>query len=498
MRGLLPAGLAILIAAAAAAENASQPAAAPAAALSLAGTAAAAAAAAATTSQAAARDARQGPESVGANSGWIPLGRLFGGVPFVSGDGGDGVAVRRTSLEDVLGSLERSFGGARSHVMHLPSYLDDVLADVMEGGLSSALSARNVEFSFSPDRSRLMAKINMPAAGSGGGGGTGDAARRKLHISVVAGGARLRVKVETLSSASEMVFEHVVQLPVRVAQDGIETVANTDGSATATLRIVGELPEEGGGGGGERMRIIPMSGSALSKMLFGGGRGGASRGGDAAGFEDDEAGEDIVQTLPSAADVGACRSKYAGTEYRLLARHCVCKTSPTEESRALCFASVLSSAVKIARRLDRTDEATDAKHAAMECANHAAGHAQCLQAVATKFLDYIYGDVDAGERRQLSDRIRAAIESEDDGPSERPRSSLRAMLAVLALALVAMCCMLSGLRRAGRRLLAGDARRHGGTHGQMSSVLSQRAASVSGDERKRHPPPPRVEAGKLQ
>lgn len=400
----------------------------------------------------------------------IPLGSLFGGLsPLRISGGGSGGAPPR--LHELLGSLERSFGGVGGQVMHIPSVLDDVLRDVMDGSAAGAFSGRNVDYSYSADRARLVARINLPPLRASAHGGPAQMQRRILHITVVAGGARLRVKVETLSLVSDTVFEHVLQLPVRVAQDGIETVANPDGSATVSLKIVGELSRDHrvGADGGMKLGAGSPSRHSLASMFFGD----PESGNDG----DDDGNDDVVQTLPSAADVAACRKKYSGTEYRLQARHCVCKTSPTADSRALCFAAVVSSAVKIARRLGKHDEATAAKHAAMECANHGRGHSECLEGIATKFLNFLYGDVDHGEQRLLSERLKTAIESEDDGPADRPRSSLWTLLVVIGVVAAALCCLGSGLFKVGRQLLSSSSRNIGGAHGQMSSVLSQRAAN---------------------
>lgn len=194
----------------------------------------------------------------------------------------------------------------------------------------------------------------------------------------------------------------------------------------------------------------------------------------------DEEATDVVQTLPSAADVDMCSRKYAGPELRLHARHCVCGTSPTADGRAVCFAGVLSSAIKLARRVGKGDKATEYKHAAIECAGHAAGQAQCLQRLSKAMLFSIYGDVDNGKAKELPERIRTAIESEDDGDFEERRSPIVSIAVLLAGFCLVPCLALGMLYVMWRRLAgAAAAGSTNGTHNGLSSVLSQRPATVS-------------------
>lgn len=417
---------------------------------------------------------------------WVPLGHFLGGIPMRLGGGGlpirrrvaDGEGALPPSLEDFLSSLESGLGGARQHVMHLPSVFNEVLDEVMSDGLAGVLGSKNVEFSFRENRKTLVVKLNMPAAhGSRGGADPAETSRRMIHMSVIGGGARLRVKVETLSAGAEMIFEHTIQLPVLVTQEGIETVANPDGSATALLKVVGELPDDGING--ESRMSVPGSPRSLHDLLFGA-AGGAAAAVDAMGVGDENA-TDVIQALPSAADVDACRRKYAGPELRLHSRHCVCRTSPTSDGRAVCFAGVLSSAINIARRIGKGDKASEYKHAAIECAGHAAGQAPCLERLSKALLDTIYGDVENGEAKELPDRIRTAIESEDEGGSDERRSPL-VSIAVLLLGFCLIPCLALTMLFAMWRRFAGTVAvesQASGSRNGLSSVLSQRPATTA-------------------
>lgn len=411
---------------------------------------------------------------------WSSIGEMLGDIPRHMG-GGDlppwldsahGGPALPPGLEEMLASLESGLGGARHHVMHLPAVFNTVLGEIMNEGLAGALGPKNVEFSFRDERKVLVVKLNMPAAH----GGQGDTARvqmsrRMIHMAVVGGGSRLRVRVETLNLGADMIFEHTIQLPVLVTQEGIETVANPDGSATAMLKVIGELPEVGGDDGSHPSP--PGHRLPFQEFLFGQqyGRAGLAE----VSNDGDQNGTAVSQTLPSAADVQACRLKYPGREYKLNARHCVCRASPTADGRAVCFAGVLSSAINIARRVGKGSKASEYKHGAIECAGHADGHSHCLERLCTGLLKVIYGDIDHGHVRKLSDRIRTAIESEDVLESEeRPSPSVTITVLLVGFVLIP-CLALTMLYFLWRRLAtngAGGSTK--GSHNGLSSVLSQR------------------------
>lgn len=426
--------------------------------------------------------------------GFVPLSQLFRGLGIGSnqGDENSGGADSSSGSEGAaeVANMLSHFGVpgmAGRHVFRLPSVFDEMLSDVMSGSFGSP----NAEFGRSSDGKQLIAKLNIPSQHRHGGESPAERSRRQLHIAVVGDGSQMRCKIESLSGHNAMVFEHLIRLPVRVTQDGIETVANPDGTVTVKLTIIGEInpPNTGpdqmeadGRGQGDLMQLggsrrpeglLGLPGRPLlAKLLFGGN--------PLPNLDSEREAEvkDSVETLPSELDVSRCREKYPEMSQRLFAQNCVCRTSPTESGRAVCFASVLSSAVRVGRRLGKMDESTDAKHAAIACAEKDTGRAECLEAVTTKFLEFAFGGSSgtaADHNISEADQIRAAIESEDDGPSTRQRTSLGMLLLVFGCMLGCLLFFAVGILQAARKLIANGS----GSANGMSSILSQRSSSTT-------------------
>jgi hypothetical protein len=376
-------------------------------------------------------------------------------------------------------------GNIEDHVMHMPA----LFGESLESGARAMSSA---SFNYTEDRKVLLVRFQIPAANI-----AGSKVQRNIRAAVIGNGGHLRVKIRTYTESQSVGVERVLSLPVRVTQEGVETTSGDDGSIIIKLKIIGEkdnaLDKEEVRMGDQQDGSLP--GMLFSKLFLGGRHsaneyfpdGGMGRGnlGVESNQGDEQNTSDITDSVRNNPEVIACRRRYLGNGYRLLARQCICNAKTSDESRSLCYGSLLSSALRIARRLNMDDFATDAKHTAIDCAYQEAKSA-CLEAVTTKALRAVYGDVAAGEKRELPDRIREAIESEDNGPSVRPTTGSLAATVVTVIVVLVLTCFLCALGvfkfwrlLIGSRVVATNGIgpvRPRSPEGQLSGVLSQMAA----------------------
>jgi hypothetical protein len=382
----------------------------------------------------------------------LPLSSLFGNNS------------PRRSLADLFNSLS-GISQVSGHVVHLPPAIEGILEQMVSSG---AMRRSLVQFSYADtNRTRLLAKISVPSAGDGG-------ADRKIHIAVAGSGGHMRVRVETKAVASMATsFEHVIPLPVLVSPAGIETTAEVDGTVTVSLAIIAEKPSLN--------RLLGLNYVPLSQLLFG----------DKAELTDEDgaavaqrADDDAVYAVPSAKQIEECVSKYASTEHRLLAKQCVCMASREENTRSLCFASLLSSAINVARRVSKDSFATDAKHQAIDCADHKEGKARCLEDLTSNVLLALHGSIEraVGAKKELKDQLRQALEMDDEGPSQ-PKGltmSVRTLMIIVVVVLLVLALLGVGIFKAILRIGASSRRSGGRPQHRLSSVLSQ-LGSTSGD-----------------
>jgi hypothetical protein len=383
--------------------------------------------------------------------------------PFDAPLGGRG---RQQAMRALFHSLSGMSPGT-AHVVHLPPALEGMIEGMIEGMLSGGLDLRRrslVEFTYADtNKSRLLAKVALPSAGNG-------SAERKIRIQITGSGGHMRVRVIN----SRQMFEHVIPLPLLVSPDGIEASAEVDGSVTVSLKVLSEKSS---------LNHVPrMNDVSLSRLLFGENvdsmDSAPTVAAEAAGNE--HADSEIVHELPSTSQVKACVEKYAGTEYRLLAKQCLCMASRDEDSRLACFASLLSSAIRIARRVSRDGFATDAKHQAIDCADHVPGKAICLETLTSNVLLTLYGNVtNEGEPLKVEDRLLKAFESEDDGASEPVGLTvsvwtlLCVVLIVVFVLVLLMVCLMKAF------FSSQSTSRPDGGHHKLSSILSQFSSAVA-------------------
>lgn len=387
------------------------------------------------------------------------------------------------SVPDIMSNLLGGFGSIDDHVLRVPSLLQNIMSDIR--------SSRNVQFSFSEGRKTLIARIRIPSAQSDDN--ADEKTQRNVRVAVLGNGGHLRLGIETITDNRRTLFQHVFPLPVLVSRDEISTVPNADGSVSVSLRVTGEKRSLANTVGDSADNVAAMPDSpSWAHFLFGRhfwpnsnfelnaldddvsqGMGSA---------ENDSGG--VMMGLPRKSDFERCRSKFNGSENRLQVRECVCQLLQNEDSKSLCYASLLSSVVQIARRLNKDDLATSAKHSALDCADHSQGKAACLQEVTKGLLADIYGNMRDEGTNNLSERLRAAIESEDDGPSysEGRGSFMVSVVLTLGLVVIALFCWFAkcrGLRRIAHAGSSPSSRSSNDSHSHLTSVLSQLSGNVA-------------------
>lgn len=359
------------------------------------------------------------------------------------------------ALRGILGEMEES-------ALTLPRVMDGMLEsalsslDQVSGGFLSGYATSHVEFAHSDDGTKLVVRVHMPQ----GKGEDGKSAPRTLHVSVV-GQSHLRITMEITSGNFRSKAAHTVALPARVSKDGIDISPQSDGSVHISLNVLKDKDGEQ-----EGLNVLGNRREADADGLFG-----MPRSMFPALFERlagtvDEGGQERTQEVPSSEIIESCNRDHLNQH--LLAKKCICDGTGDGESRAVCFGSLISKSVSMARRLGLNDIATSTKHVAIECASGREDKVACLEKVSTDIIKYIYERKEPGSN--LTDRIRQAIESEDDGPSQFEASSslyvAKVVLVVLFLMLVfwigAICVY----------------RRNGGVGGSidsqyLSSILSQ-------------------------
>lgn len=349
--------------------------------------------------------------------------------------------------------------------------MDDMLGSAISsldraaGGLFSSLTPIKLDFAQSDDNTRLIARLHLPDITDSD---SNKAAPRKIHATVL-GRSHLRITVDTETSGFTSSSTQTVALPAKVSPDDVDISAKTDDTVHISLRIL--KPEELQKGtdtqSDSQDNSAPRIGFPLSGRFF------------PPLFEralSDAAGAlDFAREIPSEIGIERCREKY-GNE-KLFVSKCLCDATSELESRALCYGNLISKAVSMARRLGMDDFATSMKHTAIECANGLDHKVLCLEGVARNVVESLrHGRESKDQESDLTDRIRQAIESEDDGPSVF-RSSYGMMLwriVVMAMFLLVLLAVLV-LVLARRRSLSTSAL---GTISRLTSVMSQYSGNL--------------------
>lgn len=338
--------------------------------------------------------------------------------------------------------------------------------DRASGGFLSGLTATKVEYAESEDKTHLIVRVHMPE-------GADDDARsapRNLSATVI-GQAHLRLATTTSSGPFVSKSTHTVMLPRRVSQEGMEINAKPDGSVHISLPILKD--DQGATENTELSHLrreasddgflhLPFRG-ALIPALF-------------AHMADAPRDEDEARLqVPSEQGIDSCREKHR--DERLLVNKCICDVTPDPESKAVCYGSLISKSVSMARRMSMDEFATSAKHTAIECASGREDKGTCLEKVARNILESLYRQKDSNS--DLTSRIREAIESEDDGPSHFESTSGLEILASMVKAFLGVVLVLAAFGSVILYLYRRDTPRGmamGSVH-RLSSVLAQGSGS---------------------
>lgn len=274
--------------------------------------------------------------------------------------------------------------------------------DSFAGGALSNLAGPNIEYGQSDDGTKLIARLRLPEPPGG------EKASRKLHVAVD-GKTHLRVGIETQSDVLTTKSSHTVSLPAAVQKEPIEINSNPDGSVRIGLTLL--KGDDGASLTDSTSEESDLSSIFHRPMMI-------PFPGDAVGSSENDSDEarEFVRDLPSAADMDKCRRQFPNENLRV--KHCSCGVTPSSESQAMCYGSLISKLVSLARRIELSDEATIAKHTAIDCLKDGAKQVACLERVSADILASIYHRKVPRGSSDISARIRNAIEADDDGPSE--------------------------------------------------------------------------------
>lgn len=366
-------------------------------------------------------------------------------------------------------SIRTIVEGLHESTMNLPKMMDEMLESaLLAGGLFK--NDLQVEFALSEDRSSCVVRLYLPVNSLNG---VDRSAPRQVFVSVI-GKQHLRLKINTTMDGISSEVTKTVHLPVKVSKDDVDISSKPDGSVHVTLRILKDEGDETAAVA-DRQESFQSQSDADSLFgrlltLFG------------PSLPDAPAeSKDVVREVPSSDAIAKCKEKFQ--HEKLLISKCMCDTTADLDSRAVCYGSLISKSVSMARKMGMDEFATSAKHLAIECADGTQDKAKCLEGVAYDILESLYHRKGSGDRyKDLSDRIRLAIESEDDGPSKFQSSPGLAFinaifLSALIFGLFGTVFTFMRRRRRGTGNTAGDKR-------QLSSVMTQRARaadrSVSG------------------
>eukprot|EP00177_Eucheuma_denticulatum_P008793 GFKZ01015973.1.p1 GENE.GFKZ01015973.1~~GFKZ01015973.1.p1 ORF type:complete len:415 (-),score=59.18 GFKZ01015973.1:911-2155(-) len=367
-------------------------------------------------------------------------------------------------------SLRDIFGGIEESALNLPRVMDGMIESALSsfdraaGGLLAGLSDTKIEFGNSDDGSHLVVRLHMPDPEKTQS--DSPSVKRRVHAAVL-GLSHLRIKIEAHADGFTSSSTQTIALPAKVSADDIDISSKADGTVHISLRIL--TKEEADKETFDQQQVQDDSPSLITFPI-------AGRFFPALFARDDDAGPpaDLVQEIPSSDGIENCKGQHHNE--RLLISKCLCDALEGTDSRAVCYGNLISKSVSMARRLGRDDFATSVKHHAIECANGVENKVECLNGVAKHITEYLYTQRGSKDREDdLTDRIRQAIESEDDGPSNFQSSTgtLIGKLVFLSLILFVLFWMIVLLTS--RRQLFGS----GGVSpfSRLSSVLTQSAKS---------------------
>lgn len=353
-------------------------------------------------------------------------------------------------------SIRTIVEGLHESTMNLPKMVDEMLENaLLAGGLFK--NDLQVEFALSEDRSSCVVRLYLPDISLKG---VDKSAPRQVYVSVI-GKQHLRLKINMTTDGISSEITKTVHLPVKVSKHDVDISSKPDGSVHVTLRILKDEEDDTAAVAGkqESFRIESDADSLFGRLLtlF------------APSMPDASAeSKDVIREVPSSDDIAKCKEKFQ--HERLLISKCICDKTADLDSRAVCYGSLISKSVSMARKMGMDEFATSAKHLAIECAGSTQDKAECLENVANDILDSLYHRKGTGDRyKDLSDRIRLAIESEDDGPSKFESSPGLGFVQVIFLSALALGLFGGAFVSMRRR------RNATGGKVQLSSVMTQRA-----------------------
>ena len=257
------------------------------------------------------------------------------------------------------------------------------------GGLLSELAGPSIDHALSEDKQKLIVRMRPPNLAEE----DDSKVKRKLALAVL-GKRHLKLKLETETEMGITSTMNVIPLPYRVTQEGVRVYSKDDGSIHVVLRILDDEMEEATSGISVRSIFQPLF-ESFSRQ------------------SNQQADDDFVENLPTQADLEVCRSQFE--DNKLARMKCRCDATPSVSHRAICYGDLIAKCVPLARKMKHLgDTATIAKHEAIECADDN-NRADCLNQVATRLVN-VLSQPDGQKDDDVTMRIRAALESEDDSP----------------------------------------------------------------------------------
>lgn len=367
--------------------------------------------------------------------------------------------------------------GFHSSARSIPRIVDEILENAL-GSLESAAGSMfrddlQVDFALLKDEGFCVVRLYLPNNSRS----PGHSAPRKVYVSVI-GRQHLRVKINMTFAGITTEVTKTIQVPYPVSKDDVEISSKPDGSVHVKLRILTENATDVANISHMEDSLLrgPSEVDSLLGRLFPALFAPPSVP-DSSGSSSGS--QELVREMPSADAVSHCKATF-GPE-RLLLSKCLCDATSDTDSRAICYGSLISRCVRTARKLGRDDFATTSKHLAIECAAGSKDRAKCLEGVVRDVLASLYARGKDGQAENVAERIRLAIESEDDGPGEFTPSGgavfiKNLLVIVVGIVAVAVVGVLYVKLRGGKLDV-----KQGVGKTQLSSVMTQRSASRDGE-----------------
>lgn len=378
----------------------------------------------------------------------------------------------------------------------LPNVMNDLLSSTLSsfgrfaaGGLLSSQQLK-VEFAMTDNDTTLVAKIHTPQSSASD---VELGAERKISVALD-GDSQLNIRVEMQNGPFQTTLTQSEVLPRRVSPESIKISPADKGNILIKMKIVNGTDHHRVASRHSEMSDMDDILSSIMQDLFNPGalpRSRLSIVSHGHEFDDNDdtdsaAGDDskpqfegnndnnfntVREHLPSAAHVDRCQKSTSGDKLKY--RKCLCDVISSVPDRLVCYTKFVSNVLNEARRLKKTDFATETKQMAISCTNNNESSTQCMERVASHILKTIGEDANDTGMQQLRQQMRNVLDNEDavQGDFFRPSNTVVVMFGIISGAILLSLAFWASMVYAMRRGWFGN--RTGGFLSQLSSVLAQ-------------------------